>query len=137
MPTPSTLCSSRKDCLKSRHSEIWQHFILFRLKSPISKSCADKLGRQFIWRFTIDDPDVKCLAMLGCHDLDGFYDKVLRREIFTFNLTVNRIAEKTSSGQVTTEQHVDHFRIIKDGEQKFYSLKSKRKRKMTFSRILR
>jgi hypothetical protein len=104
--------------------------VVYRLKGPISDKCAGQMHKRFVWTFNLEDPDVTCLAMLGCHDLDGFYDPVLGKEIFDFNVTVNRLEVDPTGRRMAAskgDQVVDSFKITKDGAQKFYNLTSKDK----------
>lgn len=112
----------RHDCSDSNPSplierDLWTT-VVYRLKAPILEKCKGKMDRQFTWRFRLD-PDTKCLAMLGCHELDGMYDQVLGKEVFDVNVTVNRVVRDEVTGD---HEHLDTFQITQDGHQKFYSL---------------
>ena len=65
---------------------------------------------------------VKCLAMLGCHDLDGRYDPLLKKETFDFVVHVNK--EKSMT-----------YEIKEDGAQQFYELEGKLKIKLNTNSI--
>ena len=119
-------CSSTDAALNPLIERQMATSVVYRLKSPLSNRCSGHMHRKFIWTFRLDEPGfVSCLAMLGCHDLDGLYDPVLGREIFDFNVTVNRVEVERRSGDDDVYYHyepVDTFRITKDGAQKFYNL---------------
>ena len=69
----------------------------------------------------IQEPNVTCLAMLGCHELDGTHDPTLGKEVFDFNVVVNRIVHDDSLGVL---ERSETFKITKDGGQDFYDLSS-------------
>ncbi len=69
--------------------------------------------------FDLNRP-TKCLAMLGCHDLEGYdsqeaTDPELLK--YDFNVTVNKHVRGVSS---------DEFQIKRNGVQKFYTLSGTR-----------
>ncbi|TRY78589.1 hypothetical protein TCAL_04995 [Tigriopus californicus] len=120
--SPYTIMELRHDCSDSNpnpliEKDLWTT-VVYRLKAPILEKCQGKMDRQFTWRFRLD-PDMKCLAMLGCHELDGMYDQVLGKEVFDVNVTVNRVVRDDVTGD---HEHLDTFQITQDGHQKFYSL---------------
>jgi hypothetical protein len=53
--------------------------------------------------------------MLGCHDLEGRRDPRLKKEVFEFNVTVNKFVDGSEFWR-------ESFQITEDGTQKFYNL---------------
>ena len=83
----------------------------FAPQNPLTEPCRDQMDKKFIWNLHLDVTGVRwvkklrnslkdaliitinsCLAMLGCHDLEGTrYGGSNGKEVFDFNVTVNRL----------------------------------------------
>jgi len=95
--------------------------VVYRLKAPLYDKCEHKLDKAFTWNFDLKRP-VSCLAMLGCHDLEGYTDAEGDAEAtYDFNVTVSKHA-KVEENENEDLSPVDSFQIRKNGGQKFYTL---------------
>jgi hypothetical protein len=123
-----TLIELRHDCSGSEEHpdisrEMWTS-VVYRLKSPIYERCQDKLDKAFTWTFDLKQP-ISCLAMLGCHDLEGYQDTVGDETSYDFNVTVSKhsaVGTNTNDDDEQVRSTADTFQIKRNGVQKFYTL---------------